>query len=400
MKYIVILGDGMADLHKGPLGNATPLELAKKPNMDELALKGEVGLISTVDEGFKPGSDIANLSVMGYDPRTCYTGRSPLEALSIGVKVGDNDACLRTNLVTLSDADEFEDKIMIDYSAGEISTEEAAEIIKTINEKTNNGIIEFYSGVSYRHCALLHGNKDLAVEFTPPHDISGKKIGEYLPKGEGSYVFTDLIRKSVEILKDHPVNVRRAEEGKNPANAIWFWGKGTKPNLENFEKKYGLKGAMISATDLLRGIAVGAGMDVINVEGATGTLNTNFIGKAEACVDALSDHDYVYVHFEAPDECGHQGDAKGKILSIEKIDEAVGYIRKRLDENGEEYCMAILPDHFTPLATRTHLGQPVPFIVYNSLRPAGCGLKYTEREAEKGLYLSNGRALLQYMTKS
>ena len=194
--------------------------------------------------------------------------------------------------------------------------------------------------------------------------------------------------------------VRRAEEGKNPANAIWFWGKGTKPNLENFEKKYGLKGAMISATDLLRGIAVGAGMDVINVEGATGTLNTNFIGKAEACVDALSDHDYVYVHFEAPDECGHQGDAKGKILSIEKIDEAVGYIRKRLDENGEEYCMAILPDHFTPLATRTHLGQPVPFIVYNSLRPAGCGLKYTEREAEKGLYLSNGRALLQYMTKS
>lgn len=400
MKYVVILGDGMADLHRGPLGNATPLELAKKPNIDELAAKGAVGLVATVDEGFKPGSDIANLSVLGYDPHDCYTGRSPLEALSIGVNVGDDDACLRTNLVTLSEADEFNDRLMADYSAGEISTPEAAELIKAVDAAMGNGIIEFHSGVSYRHCALLHGNKDLAVDFTPPHDISGKKIGEYLPKGDGSDVFVDLIKRSVDVLKDHPVNLARIENGKRPANAIWFWGKGTKPNLESFGSKYGLKGAMISATDLLRGIAVGAGMDVINVEGATGTLTTNFMGKAEACVNALKDHDYVYVHFEAPDECGHQGDAQGKILSIEKIDEVVGYVRKKLDESGEEYCMAILPDHFTPLITRTHLGEPVPFIVYNSVRPAKCGLKYTEREGEKGVYLSNGRALIQYMMKS
>lgn len=400
MKYIVILGDGMADLHRGPLGNATPLELAKKPNIDALAAKGAVGLVATVDEGFKPGSDIANLSVLGYDPKTCYTGRSPLEALSIGVNVGEDDACLRTNLVTLGEADEFNERIMVDYSAGEISTPEAAELIKAIDDAMKNGIIEFYSGVSYRHCALLHGNKDLSVEFTPPHDISGKKIGEYLPKGDGSDVFIDLIKRSIDVLKDHPVNLARMESGKRPANAIWFWGKGTKPNLENFETKYGLKGAMISATDLLRGIAVGAGMDVIDVEGATGTLTTNFMGKAEACVEATKTHDYVYVHFEAPDECGHQGDAQGKILSVEKIDEVVGYVKEKMDESGEEYCIAILPDHFTPLITRTHLGEPVPFVVYNSVRNAKSGLRYTERDAEKGLYLSNGRALIQYMMKS
>lgn len=399
MKYIVILGDGMADLHRGPLGNATPLELAKKPHIDALAQEGIVGLVATVDKGMKPGSDVANLSVLGYDPKECYTGRSPLEALSIGVDVGESDACLRTNLVTLSDAETFEDRVMEDYSAGEITSEESAEIIKTVNEAFGDGIIEFHNGVSYRHCALIRGNRDLAVEFTPPHDISGKKIGEYLPKGEGADVFTALIRKSVDLLKDHPVNVKRREQGKNPATAIWFWGKGTKPNLEKFEDKYHLKGAMISATDLLKGIAVGAGMDVIEVEGATGTLTTNFIGKAEACVEATKTHDYVYVHFEAPDECGHQGDAKGKILSIEKLDEVVAYVKEKMDESGEDYCMAVLPDHFTPLCTRTHLGEPVPFIVYNSARPAKCGLKYTEREGEKGVYLSNGRALIQLMMK-
>ena len=400
MKYVVILGDGMADLHKGPLGNATPLELAKKPNIDALAQNGQVGLVNTVDKGLKPGSDVANLSVIGYDPKECYTGRSPLEALSIGVDVGDNDACLRTNLVTLGEADAFEDRVMVDYSAGEITTEEAAEIIRSVHEAFSDGIIEFYSGVSYRHCALIRGNRDLSVEFTPPHDISGQKIGAYLPTGEGSDVFRSLIVRSTELLKDHPVNVKRRAEGKNPANAIWFWGKGTKPKLEKFTDKYGLKGAMISATDLLKGIAVGAGMDVINVEGATGTLTTNFMGKAEACVKAVEDHDYVYVHFEAPDECGHQGDAQGKIKAIEKIDEVVGYVKSKLDETGEEYCLAVLPDHFTPLVTRTHLGEPVPFIVYNSARPAKCGLKYTEKEGEKGIYLSSGRSLIQMMMKS
>ena len=399
MKYIVILGDGMADLHKGPLGSATPLELAVKPNIDLLASQGIVGMIETVDKGFKPGSDIANLSVIGYNPKDCYTGRSPLEALSIGVNIGDNDACLRTNLVTLGNADTFKERKMIDYSAGEISSEEASEIIKTVNEYMNNGIIEFHSGVSYRHCAVLHDNKDLSVEFTPPHDISGCEIGEYLPKGEGSDIFINLIEKSLEILKDHPINEKRKAEGKHVANAIWFWGKGTKPNLENFEQKYGLKGAMISATDLLKGIAKGIGMDVINVEGATGTLSTNFMGKAQACVDALKDHDYVYVHFEAPDECGHQGDAQGKIKSIEKIDEVVGFVRKELEKKGEDFCIAVLPDHLTPLCTKTHQGDAVPFIVYKSNRPYNSGLKYTEKEGEKGIYLSNGRALLQMMKK-
>lgn len=399
MKYVVVLGDGMADWKRGPLGNTTPLELAKKPHIDRLAMDGMVGLVSTVDEGFKPGSDIANLSVIGYDPKECYTGRSPLEALSIGVDVGDEDACLRTNLVTLGEADEFGERIMIDYSAGEISTQEAAEIIKCVNENMSNGIIEFHSGVSYRHCAILHDNKDLDVDFTPPHDISGKKIGEYLPKGEGSDVFRYLIEKSIEILKDHPINVERKAKGKHVANAIWFWGKGTKPKLQNFQEKYGLKGAMISATDLLKGIAVGTGMEVIEVEGATGTLTTNFMGKAQKALEALESNDYVYIHFEAPDECGHQGDAEGKIKSIERIDEVVGYLRENLENRGEEFCLAVLPDHFTPLIIKTHVGDPVPYIVYHSANPKKSGLKYTETEAEKGLYLSNGRAIIQMMKK-
>ena len=399
MKYVVVLGDGMADWKRGPLGNTTPLEVAKKPHIDRLAMDGMVGLVSTVDEGFKPGSDIANLSVIGYDPKECYTGRSPLEALSIGVDVGDEDACLRTNLVTLGEADEFGERIMIDYSAGEISTQEAAEIIKCVNENMSNGIIEFHSGVSYRHCAILHDNKDLDVDFTPPHDISGKKIGEYLPKGEGSDVFRYLIEKSIEILKDHPINVERKAKGKHVANAIWFWGKGTKPKLQNFQEKYGLKGAMISATDLLKGIAVGTGMEVIEVEGATGTLTTNFMGKAQKALEALESNDYVYIHFEAPDECGHQGDAEGKIKSIERIDEVVGYLRENLENRGEEFCLAVLPDHFTPLIIKTHVGDPVPYIVYHSANPKKSGLRYTETEAEKGLYLSNGRAIIQMMKK-
>lgn len=400
MKYIIVLGDGMADWRKGPLGNATPLEKAKKPNIDRLAREGLVGKIATVDAGFAPSSDIANLSIIGYDPKTCYTGRSSLEALSMGVNVLENDACLRTNLVTLGDEDKFEEKTMIDYSAGEISTEEAKEIIKTVNEFAGNGIIEFYPGVSYRHCAIIRDGNGMKLEFTPPHDITGKKIGEYLPKGEGSDVLIQLIKQSVETLKNHPVNVERRAQGKREANAIWFWGMGTKPTLESFEEKYKLRGAMISATDLLRGIAVGAGMDVIKVKGATGRLDTDFLGKAKAAVKALRNHDYVYVHFEAPDECGHQGDAEGKIEAIEKIDEVVGYIRNELEKQCVDFCMAVLPDHLTPLSLRTHVGEPVPYVIYNSKHPAGCGLAYTEYEADKGLYLSNGRALLQVMMKS
>lgn len=401
MKYIVILGDGMADYRRGPLGFHTPLDLAKKPNIDALAQDGVVGLIRTVDLGMKPGSDVANLSVLGYDPTVCYTGRSPLEALSIGVPMTDKDTVFRINTVTLSESKDgsFDSRVMEDYSAGEISTEEATELIKALEEKLGGGDMEYHAGTSYRNCAILRG-KLADAEFTPPHDILEKEIGEYLPSGADGAFYREIIEKSVKILENHPVNIKRAEQGKNVANAIWFWGRGTKPSLQDFGEKYGLKGAMISAVDLLKGIAVGAKMDVIEVEGATGTLSTNFSGKAQACVDALQTHDYVYLHMEAPDECGHQGDSDGKIKSIEKVDEVVGYIVNALREKDEAFCIAVLPDHATPLVLRTHASDPVPYLVYNSLRPAKCGLTFNEEEAQKGLYLNNGRALIQLMLKS
>ncbi len=397
MKYIIVLGDGMADVPKGPLAPKTPLDLAVKPNIDKLARDGEIGLIATVDEGLKPGSDVANLSVLGYDPKECYTGRSPLEALSIGLDLDDDDVCMRTNLVTFDQKMNFSQTVLTDYSAGEISTEEAAAIFETINEKLGTNDRKFYTGVSYRNCLLLKHRGKVDASFTPPHDIQGKEIGEYLPQGKDGEEFASLIEKSVTILADHPVNQKRIAEGKNPASAIWFWGQGTKPKLVPYMEKYGLKGAMISATDLLRGIGKGLGMDVINVEGATGTLTTNFMGKAKAAVTALKDHDFVFVHFEAPDECGHQGDAPGKIKAIEKIDEVVGFIRKKAEEAGEPFVMAVLPDHQTPLYLRTHVGAPVPFVIYNSLHPANCGLTYSERTAEKGIFLDNGRALIKMM---
>lgn len=399
MKYIVVLGDGMADYRKGPLGNRTPLDVARKPNIDRLAKEGTVGLIKTVDNGMKPGSDVANLSVLGYDPTTCYTGRSPLEALSLRIPMSETDTVFRVNWVTLSDGDAFADRTMADYSAGEISSEEGKVLMEAISEALGSDKMQFFPGVSYRNCAILRdGSAD--VEFTPPHDISGKRIGEYLPKGKDGDFFVSMIESSVKVLENHPVNLERAAKGKNKANAIWFWGMGTKPKLPLFSEKYGLKGAMISAVDLLRGIAVGAGLDVIEVPDVTGTLTTNFAGKAKACVEALDDHDYVYLHMEAPDECGHQGDAEGKIKAVEKVDEVVGYITSQLDAKGIDYTMAILPDHATPLCVRTHVSDPVPYIVYNSARKKNCGLTYNEEEAQKGLYLDNGRALIQLMLKN
>ncbi|MFA6867147.1 MAG: cofactor-independent phosphoglycerate mutase [Clostridia bacterium] len=398
MKYIIILGDGMADYHKGPLGNNTPLELAKKPTIDKYCKLGQIGMIKTIDDGLKPGSDVANLSVLGYDPRIYYTGRSPLEALSIGIEMSPKDTVFRVNLVTLSDNENFADKTMVDYSSGEISTSEAHELMATVNQKLG-GLLSFYGGTSYRNCAIMTNSK-CTTDFTPPHDISDKAIGTYLPNGEDSDIFINLMKESYEILKNHPVNLKRIANGKNPANCIWFWGRGTKPLLTNFEKEYNLKGAMISAVDLLKGIAKGCGIDNIEVEGATGTVNTNFAGKAKACVNALSDHDYVYVHMEAPDECGHQGDAEGKILSIERIDGVVDYITSELEKKEESFCLAVLPDHATPLCLKTHVSDPVPFMVYNSLRPANCGLNYTENEGQKGIYLDNGRALIKYMLQS
>ncbi|MDD6735524.1 MAG: cofactor-independent phosphoglycerate mutase, partial [Clostridiales bacterium] len=346
MKYIVVLGDGMADYGVDEFGGKTVLDVADKPNMDYMSAHGELGLVKTVLDGMKPGSDVANLSVMGYDTRKCYSGRSPLEAASIGVKLRDNDVTFRTNLVTLSDDEPYENKTMVDYSAGEISTEEAAQLIDAVEKELHTDMLHFYSGVSYRHLLVWEGGS-LKVQLTPPHDISDKRITDYLPKGENAERLLELMKKSEEILKNHPVNTKRIAEGKNPATSIWIWGEGSKPQLENFEEKYGLKASVISAVDLIKGIAICAGMKSIDVEGATGNWDTNFDGKAQAAFDALTKDgaDLVYIHMEAPDECGHQGNADKKKLSVELIDQkVVGFLRNRLKKEQIEYKMLILPD--------------------------------------------------------
>lgn len=397
MKYIIVLGDGMADYHSGPLGNSTPLELAKKPNIDFLASKAVAGLIKTIPDGMKPASDVANLSVLGYDPSVCYTGRSPLEALSMGINMTDTDIAIRTNLVTLTGDGELEDMVMADYSAGEISTEEAAGLLAEVQKQLGNSRLSFYSGVSYRHC-LIDREGDLNTVFTPPHDISDKKVAEYLPKGNSSAVFVDMIRKSVGILRAHPINRKRIAAGKRPASAIWFWGAGTKPRLTPFYEKYKLNGAVISAVDLLKGIAVGAGMKNYSVEGATGNIDTNFRGKAKAVIQALDEgNDFVYLHIEAPDECGHRGEAANKILAIEKIDEVVGYIYKTLSDRNEDFVLAVLPDHATPLCLKTHVADPVPYLVYCSTNAAYGIPKYTEKDAEHGFRLHTGAELIKLM---
>ena len=401
MKYVVVLGDGMADYAVDEFGGKTILEIAEKPNMDYMAKHGEMGLVKTVLDGMKPGSDVANLSVMGYDTRKCYSGRSPLEAASIGVKLKDNDVTFRTNLVTLSDEENYEDKTMLDYSAGEISTEEAAELIAAVEDALHTDMIHFYSGVSYRHLLVWEGGST-KVSLTPPHDISDKKIDGHLPEGEGADKLLEMMKKSEEILKNHPVNKKRVAEGKNPANSIWIWGEGTKPQLENFKDKYGLDGSVISAVDLIKGIAICAGMNSIDVEGANGNYNTNFDGKAKAALDALlSGSDFVYVHLEGPDECGHQGDAEHKKLAVEKIDEKIiGYLRKNLEERGIDYKMLVLPDHPTPIKLKTHVSDPVPYIIYDSRKSADGKLDYTEKNAKQtGIYIDKGHELMEHFLK-
>lgn len=398
MKYILILGDGMADYPQEVLNGKTPLEVAKKENIDLLASKGEVGLCKTIPEGLKPGSDVANLSVLGYDVKSCYTGRSPLEAASIGIDLKDTDVTLRANLVTLSNEENYADKTMIDYSAGEISTKEAKELIEFLAKHLNTKEQKLYAGVSYRHCLVVDNGK-LAGDFTPPHDITNKPIKNYLPTSEVGKAHLSTMIKSFSLLKDHPINVKRIKEGKRPANSLWFWGEGTKPSLELFKDRYGLSGAMISAVDLLKGIGKLAKMEVIEVEGATGNYDTNFIGKAKACLKALNEGvDFCYIHMEAPDECGHHGDAEKKIFSIEEIDKkVVKYIKEELDKQGEEYSMLICPDHPTPLSTMTHAKNPIPYIIYRSNKNISNGAKsYTEKQAEStGLFIENGIALMQ-----
>ena len=398
MKYIVVLGDGMADEPIDALGGKTVLEAAHKPHMDYMAAHGELGLVRTVLDGMKPGSDVANLSVMGYDTRKCYTGRSPLEAASIGVRLKDTDVTFRANLVTLSDEERYEDKTMVDYSAGEISTEEARELIGAVEEALHTDALHFHAGVSYRHLLVWDGGST-NVSLTPPHDISDRKITEYLPKGEGAEQLLELMKKSERILKEHPVNQKRIAAGKRPATSIWIWGEGTKPKLDNFYEKFGKKGSVISAVDLIKGIAICAGMESIDVEGATGNYDTNFEGKAKAALDALmGGSDFVYIHLEAPDECGHQGDVEHKVQSVEWIDEKViGYLRKELERMNIEYKMMVLPDHPTPIRLKTHVSAPVPYLIYDSTKPAETQRRYTEKEAETaGRFIAEGHRLMEH----
>lgn len=397
MKYIVILCDGMADEPLDELGGKTPLEAARTVNMDSLAKLSEIGMVRTVPEGMAPGSDTANLSVIGYDPKEYYTGRSPLEALSIGADMAPDDVSFRCNLVTLSEEeDRYEDRHVLDHSSGEISTEEAAELIKALSEGLKREGYEFYVGTSYRH--LLIQKKGKVVELTAPHDILTKRIGEYLPEDK---VLRDMMVKSYDILKDHPVNVKRRAEGKNPANSAWFWGAGMRPALMSFEKKNGVKGAMISAVDLLKGIAVGADMDNIIVEGANGGLDTNYSGKAQAAVKALTEegYDFVYVHIEAPDEMGHQGSYENKITAIERIDEKiVGPVRKELENAGVEFRMLILPDHPTPVRVRTHTSDPVPYLLYDSRKAVKTADTYSEKTGRQtGIFEEKGCCLIDHL---
>ncbi len=393
MKYVVILGDGMSDYPLKELNGKTPLEVADKPFIDSLAKVSETGLLKTVPSGMKAGSDVANLSVLGLQPEISYTGRSPLEASSIGISLADTDVTYRANLVTLSGNGEYSDLTMQDYGAGEISTEEAEVLIDFLKQHIDNYARTLYSGVSYRHC-LVRKNFCPVGGFTPPHDITGKPVKDYLPKNAE---MLDLMQKSYALLKNHPLNAKRIQDGKNPANSLWLWGEGTKPCIENYQNKFGVKAGMISAVDLLKGIAMLSGMEIINVDGATGTYKTNFTGKAKACVDALKNGlDFVYIHMEAPDECGHQGDLKHKIYSIEQIDKVAKYVVEELNKTGERFRVLICPDHPTPISTKTHASDPVPYLLYTSDKKLSGATSYTEKTAQNsGIFYHDGISLMK-----
>jgi len=399
MKYITILVDGMADYPIEQLGGKTPLEAAEIPNVQSLASRGEVGMVKTVPEGMSPGSDVANLSLMGYEPEVYHTGRSPLEAASMGVELSETDITFRCNLVTLEGEGLLESRRMLDHSAGEISNEEARQLIDLVNTQIGTESFRFYPGVSYRHL-LVWEKGTWGFEFTPPHDILGKKIVDYLPGGPQGALFLDMTTRSLELLENHPVNLRRKEMGLNPANSIWIWGEGRRPQLSSFHELYGLKGAVISAVDLIYGIGILAGLTPIHVEGATGNIHTNFDGKAAAAIDALGgDTDFVYLHLEAPDECGHQGDLKEKIRAMKLIDQkVVGPLRAALEASGEQYRMLVLPDHPTPISLRTHVGDPVPYVLFDSSRAGGeTDQRFSEVSGKStGNFFSSGPELVRY----
>ena len=399
MKYVVVLGDGMADEPIPEIGGRTPLEDARTPAMDALASVSEIGLVQTIPEGMKPGSDTANLSVLGYDPKIYYSGRSPLEALSIGVPMEDTDIALRCNLVTLAGEGAYEELTITDHSASEISTEDAAKLLEAVRREMENEEFQFYVGTSYRHCLIWKGGR--VLELTAPHDVLGSKIKSYLPREEA---LRRMQERSYEILKDHPINRERTAKGLNPANSCWFWGAGTRPALDSFEEKYGKKGIMISAVDLLKGIAVGASMERAYVEGANGGLYTNYEGKAQAAVDALTKqgYDFAYIHVEAPDEMGHQGSLEKKRKAIEFLDERViKYVKECLDEADIAYRMLIMPDHPTPIRVRTHTSDPVPYLLYDSTEvQEGCGTYCEKTGRESGKMLEEGYRLIDHLLQN
>ncbi len=392
-KYIVVLGDGMADEPIEELGGKTPLAFAETPAMDRLSKKGEIGMVHTIPEGMKPGSDTANLSVLGYDPKLYYSGRSPLEALSIGVPMKDTDVALRCNIVTLSEEDvPFEKQTIIDHSSGEISTEDCAKLLEAVRKELENETYQFYVGTSYRHCLIWnHGS---VLELSQPHDVLGQVIGQYLPEDEKLLY---MMKRSYEILVNHPVNIERKKQGLNPANCCWFWGAGTKPMLSSFQEKNGLKGMMVSAVDLLKGIAVGAGMGVAKVEGANGGLHTNYEGKVNAALTALKEgYDFVYIHVEAPDEMGHQGSVEKKVQAIAYLDQrVVGPLTTALDQEKTAYRLMVLPDHPTPIRVRTHTADSVPYLLYDSTAPKEETWNYNEEEArESGNFVPLGHKII------
>lgn len=397
MKYVIVLGDGMADEPIESLSGKTPLAFAKTEAMDELSKKGEIGLVHTIPDGMKPGSDTANLSVLGYDPQIYYSGRSPLEALSIGVPMKDTDIALRCNIVTISDDDvPFEEKTIIDHSSGEISTKDCTILLNEVRKELENETYKFYAGTSYRHCLIW--DKGEVIDLVQPHDVLEQKIGPNLPKDP---VLRSMMEKSYEILKDHPLNIERKKKGLNPANCCWFWGAGTKPMVADFEEKTHKKGIMISAVDLLKGIGVGAKMAVADVPGANGGLNTNYTGKKDAAVKALTEDgfDFAYIHVEAPDEMGHQGSVEKKVKAIENIDEfIIGPLVRELKEKGEDFRLLVLPDHPTPIRVRTHTADEVPYLLYDSTAEESHTWNYNEAEAKKsGNYVAKGHEMIDVL---
>jgi len=395
MKVIILLGDGMSDICYSELGNKTPLQYAATPNMDFLAQHGQVGLAVTVPVGLPPGSDVANLSVFGYDPRTCYTGRSPLEAISMGVVLGPDDVAFRMNLVTLKP--QGSSIYMQDFSAGHISTAEASELVETLQKELGSTEIEFHAGVGYRHLMVWRGGKD-GMRSTPPHDITGKAILDSLPSGDGADTLINIMNHSQMVLHSHPINVRRKEQGLLPANSVWLWGHGKTPRIETYREKFGLSGAVISAVDLIKGIGICAGLDIINVEGATGYIDTNYLGKGQAALVALENHDFVYVHVEAPDEASHAGNMQHKLQAIEDFDrQVVGTIIEGIQKFGE-FVILCMPDHPTPVKLMTHTSDPVPFVIYRGGAGEGNGAaSYDETQAKASGLLVEGHSLLPMM---